>query len=82
MQQMFPAYGFKWRNDKFILYEDIIQRYDKNREKEYILELDVEYTKELQKAHNYLSFLTERMNIGKYQKLVCNLHGEKNMSYT
>ena len=61
MSQIFPVYGFKWRNHKFNFYEEISQK--KN---EYMLELDVEYTKELQKAHNYLPFLQETMNIGKY----------------
>lgn len=82
MSQIFPVYGFKWRNHKFNFYEEISQIYDKNSENEYMLELDIEYTKELQKAHHYLPFLQETMNIGKYQKLVCNLHGKKSMSYT
>ena len=46
MSQIFPVYGFKWRNHKFNFYEEISQIYDKNSENEYMLELDVEYTKE------------------------------------
>ena len=37
---------------------------------------------EIQKAHSDLLFLTERIKIDKCQKLVCNLHKKKNLSYT
>ena len=45
--------------------------------KGYILEVDFEYPKELYKTHNELPFLTERMNIGKVEKLVPNLNKKK-----
>ena len=34
------------------------------------------------KTNDDLPFLLEKRNIGKCQKLVCNLHDKKNMSYT
>ena len=37
----------------------------------------MEYPKELHKNHNELPFLTERMKIGKVEKLVPNLKDEK-----
>ena len=54
----------------------------KNNDREYILEVDVDYPKELQKAHNDVSFLPEKMSIDKCQKLVRDLYGKENMSYT
>ena len=40
-------------------------------------EVNAEYARKLQKANSDLPFLPERMNIDKYQKLVCNLHDKK-----
>ena len=45
--------------------------------KGYILEVDVEYPKELHKKHNELPFLVERMKIGRVEKLVPNLKDKK-----
>ena len=39
----------------------------------YLLEVDVEYPKELHKNHNELQFLVERMKIRREEKLVPNL---------
>ena len=39
----------------------------------YILEVDVEYPKELHKKHNKLPYLVERIKIGKVEKLVPSL---------
>ena len=39
--------------------------------------VDVEYPKELDKNHNELSFLAERMKVGKAEKLVPNLKDKK-----
>ena len=39
-----------------------------------ILEVDVDYRKDLYDLHNDLPFLPERMKINKCNALVCNLH--------
>ena len=49
MSQKLPVGGFRWRNDKFNFYEDFIQSYGENSDKGSILEVDVEYPKELKK---------------------------------
>ena len=41
------------------------------------MEVDVEYPKELHENHNELPFLTERMNMGRVEKLVPNLKDKK-----
>ena len=40
----------------------------------YFLEVDVQYLEKLHELQNDLPFLLERMNIGKVEKLVANLH--------
>ena len=43
----------------------------------YILEVDVDYPKELHKLHNELPFLPEKMKISKVEKLVPNLKNKR-----
>ena len=43
--------------------EKFIKNYDANCDKGYILEVDVEYAKDLHKLHNDLPFLPKRMKI-------------------
>ena len=44
--------------------------------------IDVEYAKELHENYNELPFLTERMKIGRMEKLVPSLKDKKDMWYT
>ena len=57
--------------------EDFLKNYDEDSNKGYILEVDVEYPKDLHDLHSDLPFLSERMKIKKCNKLVCNLHNKK-----
>lgn len=43
----------------------------------YILDVDVEYPKELHQNHNMLPFIVERIKIGKVRRLVPNLNDKK-----
>ena len=61
--------------------EDFIKNYDKDNDKGYILEVDVEYPKNLHDLHNDLPFLPERMKIDKCNKVVCNLYHKKVMLF-
>ena len=50
---------------------------DEDSNKGYILELDVQYPKDLHNLHSDLPFLSERMKIKNYNKIVCNLYDKK-----
>ena len=67
-----PVDGFEWikEDDLSKFNENFIKNYDKNSGKGYILEVDVEYLKNLHKLHSNLPFLPERMTIHKCSKLV------------
>ena len=58
--------------------KDFIKNYDEDSDKEYILEVDVKYPKNLHDLHSDLPFLPERMKINKSNKLVCNLYDKNN----
>ena len=78
MSEKLPANGFKWVNDISGINKKFIKSYDeKNSDKGYILEVDVDYPSKLHKLHSDMPFLPERMKIDKTQKLVCNLHDKK-----
>ena len=81
-----PVNGFKWVDNepsaKHVINEEFIKNYNEKDKKGYILEVDVKYPKKLHELHSDLPFLTERMEINKCKKLVCNLYDKKNMLYT
>ena len=73
-----PADGFKWEKYISKFNEDFIKNYDEDSDKGYILEVDVEYPKNVHDLHSDLPFLLERMKINKCNQLVCNLYDESN----
>ena len=85
MSKKLPVNGFKWTdtsetsalacNNK--INEEFIKSYDENNDKHYIFEVDVKYPKRLHDLHSDLPFLSERMEINKCKKLVCNLYNKK-----
>ena len=66
-----------WIENTSEIDEDFIKNYDKNSDKGYILDIDVEYPKNLHDLHSDLPFLPERMKTDKCKKLVCNLYDKK-----
>ena len=58
--------------------EEFMKDYDEDSDKGYIIEVDVEYPKNLNYLHSDLPFLPERMKIDKCRKLVCNLYDKNN----
>ena len=77
MSQKLPVNGFKFVRKVSKIDEDFAKNYDGDTDKVYILEVDVEYSKNLHDLHSYLPFLPERMTIDKCNKLVCNLYDKK-----
>ena len=74
MSQKLPVNGFEQVEDLSHLSqfkEDFIRNYDKNSDKGYFLEVDVEYPKNLSNLHRDLTFLPERKKVGKCNELVC-----------
>ena len=71
--------GFKWKKYIPKFNEDFIKNYDEDSDKGYILEVDIEYPRELHDLHSDLPFLPKRMKINKCNKLVCNLYDNKAM---
>ena len=63
MSEPLPVDGFDWVKDLSKIDEDFIKNYDKNSDKGNILEVDVEYPKNLHDLHSDLPFLPERMKI-------------------
>ena len=52
-------------NEEKISNEEFIQDCDEDSDKGYIIEVNIDYPKELQKEHSNLPFLPESMNIDK-----------------
>ena len=71
-----PTHGFKWKNGEDFTPEKIDKLVKKDK-RGYLLEVDVEYPKELHENHNELPFLVEKMKIGREEKLVPNLKDKK-----
>ena len=76
MVQNLPTHRFLWKKADNITPEKIDELVKKDK-RGYLLEVDVEYSKELHENHNELPFLTERMKIGRVEKLVPNLKDKK-----
>ena len=81
MSEKLPVNGFKWIGNNetsgLVINEDFIKNYDENNDKGSIFEVDVKYPKRLHDLHSDLPFLSERMEINKCKKLVCNLYDKK-----
>ena len=76
MVQNLPTHTFKWKDVEDLTPEKIDKLVKKDK-RGYLLEVDVEYPKELHENHNKLPFLTERMEIGRVEKLVQTLKDKK-----
>ena len=90
MSKKLPVNGFKWidnnetaepssleRSAKHVINEEFKKNYNENDIKGYILEVDVKYPKRLHELHSDLLFLSERMEVNKCKKLICNLFNKK-----
>ena len=77
MSKKSPVEGFGWvedipsLNEKRKRFIKFIKKYDEESDDGYMLEVDVEYPKDLHNLDNVLPFLPERMKINRCNKLVC-----------
>ena len=78
MSQKLPVNGFEWVDDLSQFKEDFIKNYDENSDKEYIIEVNVEYPKNVLSLHSDLPFLPERKKIGTCNKLAFDFHNKNN----
>ena len=80
MPQKLPVGGFKWiKEDNLSKFnERFIKNCNENSDKGYILEVDVEYPKNLHMLHSDLPFLPEQMEINKCNKLTCTMQNNEN----
>ena len=79
LSQELPVKGFKWVKQKKIskFNEDFIKKYDENSNKGYILEVDINYPKELFNSHKDLPFLPDRKKVEKVEKLICSIEDKE-----
>ena len=63
MSQKLPVNCFKWMKNVPKFDEDFIKNYDVDSSKGYILEVDVEYPKNLFNLHSDLPFLAKRKKL-------------------
>ena len=77
MSQPLPVGRFRWAEVK----ADEISKLAR-RDKGYLLEVDVSYSRELHNSHNYLPFMCDRLKIGGIAKLAPNLHNKKNLCHS
>ena len=73
MCKKLPVGNFQWAKNLKRYSKEFIKRYDENSDNRYLLEVDVEYPKELHKLHEVLEFLPERKN-----KLLTTLEDKDN----
>ena len=66
--------GFKREKNMQKFIEYVLKNYDEDSDKGYILQVDVEYPKNIHDLDNNLPFLPEKVKINKCVKLVCNLY--------
>ena len=78
MSQKLPLNSFEWVEKLSQFNKGFIKNYDENSNKGYILEVDVEYSKNLFNLHKDLPFLAGRKKTDKCKKLVCNIHNKEN----
>ena len=77
MSQKLPWNGFKWIENTSQFNKDFITKYNDDSDEEHFLELDIQNNERLHEFHNDLPFLHKRQKLKKIDKLLANLHDEK-----
>ena len=63
MSQKLPVINFEWTKDTSQFNENFIKSYNKERDKGYFLEVDVQYFEKLHELINCLLFFTRKNKI-------------------
>ena len=74
IQQKLSVNNFEWIDDTSQFNEYFIKSYNEESDKDYFLEVAVQYIQTLHELQIDLQFLPERIKIEKIEKLVTNLH--------
>ena len=77
MCKKLPVGKFKWSKNLSIYTEHAIKNYDDNNDYGALVEVDVQYPKELVSKNRDLPFLPERRKINKVEKLVTTLEDKE-----
>ena len=82
MSKKLPVNSFKSKTNMLKFNEEFTKSYKQDSDKGYILELDVDYPKDLYDLHDDAPFLPEKMEINKCNKLGCNMYDKKCTLFT
>ena len=77
MSQRLPVNGFKWVETFSRFSEIFIKNYNENSDIGHFLEVDIDYPKKLFDFHKDLSFLPERKEVYKVEKLICSIEDKE-----
>ena len=75
MSEKLPLNGFKWVKQEELsnFNEDFMKNYDKNSDKGYFPEVNIDYPKELLNLHEDLPLFPETKKVNKVKKLICSI---------
>ena len=87
ISQNLPVDGFKWIetsliNKKINKFIKLVKNYDEKSDEGFILEVDIEYPKNLHNLQSDLPFLPERIKTNKCSNRLCNLYDIKIINST
>ena len=79
MSEKLPLNGFKWVKQEELsnFNEDFIKNYDKNSDKGYFPEVNIDYPKELLNLHEDLPLFPETKKVNKVKKLICSIENKE-----
>ena len=73
MRKTLPVDDFEWAKDLSIYTENSVKNYDENSNRGCILEVDIDYPKQLWKGHKDSSFLADKIILDNTVKLVTSI---------
>ena len=79
MSQKLPVKDFKWvkKRNYQNFNKDFIKKYDEDSNKGYILEANIDYSKDLFNFHKDLPFLPERKKVEKVERLIFSIEDKE-----